>query len=173
MKLKFLMQYDLCPLNNLLFSVQISVSPNPFLQGVYFNQTLDFSTATIYVYAGGSSITDYSVGFSVWIDANSDALFVTANSPTGTPFAFTATVSSTRPDTVWQYNLSFESCKPAQANPDVFVDPIPVFSKPFLQVPSQSAKDAIRYGSGRNRPLRRLFEQGKLKGSVSGYIQWL
>ena len=84
--------------------IQVSLSPNPFLQGAFFNQTLDIATATVIVYAGGSSFADYAVGIRVWIDANADALYVDIESGDGTsPYSLTTTIESVRPSAPYSY----------------------------------------------------------------------
>ncbi len=82
--------------------VQVTLSPNPFASGKYFNQTLDLSTGTVLVYAGGSDLASYAVLVSVWADANSDTLYVDveARDPSAA-YKMVVDVTSTRPSTLW------------------------------------------------------------------------
>ena len=45
--------------------LQVALTPNPFLAGPYFNQTLDVSTASVLVHAGGTAFADHAVALRV------------------------------------------------------------------------------------------------------------
>ena len=106
--------------------LQVSLTPNPFLAGSYFNQSLDIASATLYVHAGGSSLDDCAVTLSVWCDAGSDTLYVSAAACNGmTPFSLNATLSSVRLPTPLNYSADYASCTPLHTEPDVLMDPLP------------------------------------------------
>ena len=94
--------------------VQITVTPNPFAAGAYFNQTLRLDTATVMIYMGGTGPADASALISVYADANSDALLVDISSPAGGAFSVTATVTSVRPSTPFTYRPAFGFCSDVQ-----------------------------------------------------------
>jgi hypothetical protein len=140
--------------------VQVALSPNPFdIGGRYFNQTIDLSTGTVLVYAGGSP-TNVAAVLSVWVDANSDTLFVDISSPSGTAYSLTATVASVRPSDVWTYVPPFW-CANVTSQPDVFVDPVPA-TMPLHAPAPQTAEEAFRHASGHLRPTRTLSASDRL-----------
>jgi hypothetical protein len=147
-----------------LAQVDVALSPSPFSAGPFFNQTLDLSTGTFMLYAGGTSMDDYAVLLTVWADANADVLYVDATSrvPTST-FSLIVTITSTRPAGVWSYLPPFATCAASvTSQPDVFVDPVPTtpaLARKAHRTP-QSAEDAIRHASGARHPLRQHFARG-------------
>lgn len=142
--------------------IQVALTPNPFLSGPFFNQTLDISTATVLIYAGGTSFADYAVSFRVWVDANADALFVDVSSGDGTtPYSLSASIESVRPSKPYTYSVPFASCTPVGSQPDVFVDPLP--GPATLPVPAPlRPDDRFRHASSAERPSRVLVETGAL-----------
>lgn len=116
--------------------VTFTMSPNPFATGSYFNQTLDLSTGTVYIYAGGTGMSSAAL-VTCWPDAHTDTLYVTITGPQ--PFSLTVQVDSVR----------------APSPRDVFVDPLPA-SQPLHRPSPQSPRDAMRHASGSQRPLRTL-----------------
>lgn len=140
--------------------IQVALTPNPFLSGPFFNQTLDISTATVLVYAGGSSLADHAVSFRVWVDANADGLYIDVASGDGTtPYALTASIESLRPSKPYTYSVPFASCTPVGSQPDVFVDPVPGPTR--LSAPAPLPQDArFRHASAVERPSRVLIETG-------------
>ena len=137
--------------------LQVALSPNPFTQGTFFNQSLDLGTATLTIYAGGTSLADYAVLLTAYVDANSDTLMLSAAArDAAARYSLTATVSSTRPATRWQYSEGFADCAPVFANPDVALDPLPACPLPLARLPPQAPSDAFRHATGAARPLRAL-----------------
>ena len=141
--------------------VQIAVTPNPFASGAYFNQSLRLDSATVQIYMGGTGPADASALISVYADANSDALLVDISSPAGGAFSVTATVTSLRPSTPFNYRPAFGWCSDVQSQPDVFVDPLPA-AAPLRAPRPQTPEEAIRHASGAARPTRTLAAAGRL-----------
>jgi hypothetical protein len=136
------------------FVVQVAITPNPWGNDVknttaFFNQTLDLASASVLVYAGGTSLDDYTLRMRLYVDANSDALLidVAARDASTGAFALTAHVSSVRAE--------------KGGNPDVFVDPLlsPMF---FSPAPPIDTRDTFGHPSGARRPSRTLAAAGKL-----------
>ena len=141
-----------------LAMLQVSLSPNPFTAGAYFNQTLDLSSGTLHLYLGGANLSTHAIHLSAWVDANSDTLRVTAAARDGAaPFSLRVQATSTRPATNWSYTPSF-SCGSSLALPDTYVDPLPP-SQP-LHPASPLGDAAFRHAGGEGRPLRALFRPG-------------
>lgn len=137
--------------------LQVSLSPNPFTQGTFFNQTLDVSTATITIHAGGTGLGDYAVLLTAYVDANSDTLMLTTASRDPTHlYSLSATLSSSRPPGVWQYKEGFADCAPVFSNPDVALDPLPTAPFHLARPPPQSTADKFRHATGAQRPQRTL-----------------
>ena len=136
--------------------LQIALSPNPFNSSnasSFFLQELDFDSATMNVFVGGTSKSDFRVKFSVWVDANQDQFFVQVVSGSTEMFTFDVSVSSVRPSDVWVYNVDFGPCHSVSSQPDVFVDPLPrggVFD------PAPHDHHPFHHATGHRRPLRRL-----------------
>lgn len=144
--------------------LQVALQPNPFAAGSFFNQTLDVASATVVVYAGGSSMADYAAELRVWVDANTDTLFVEAAARAGAlpaAFSLSAAVASVRPRGLWTRTLPFSLCHPVTSGPDVLVDPLPAPAE-LAAPPPQSARDAVRHATGRRRPTRTLAAAGRL-----------
>jgi hypothetical protein len=142
--------------------VDVLLTPNPFASSAnpaapFYNQTLYLSTATLYLYLGGSSAADYNALLTAWVDATTDTLFITAaaRDPASTTYSLSVTVTSTRPSTPWSYTVPFGVCAPAHAQPDVFVDPLPS-GLPLDEPAPLTPEWAIRHASSRARPLRAL-----------------
>ena len=144
-----------------LAAIQISLSPNPYAAGSYFNQTIDFATGTVSIMLGGTSMQTASALLSIWVDANSDALFVDVSSPSGQTFSLSATVKSVRPSVPTSYTPAFGFCSPVHTQPDVFVDPVP--SQIRLHAPrAQTPEEEVFHASGYMRPTRVLSQQNRL-----------
>lgn len=141
--------------------ITIALSPNPFDSGTFFEQTLNLSTASLVIFAGGKSPSTAVAQIRVWIDANADELLVDISSPTGAAFSLTASAVSTRPKDVWAYRPPFGICGDISSQPDVFVDPIPAAVR-LVATPAQSRDDAVRYASGSRLPTRALSAEGRL-----------
>eukprot|EP01079_Euglenida_sp_SAG-EU17-18_P002507 gene2507-3253_t len=124
--------------------VQVSLTPNPWSPGAHFRQRLDLAAGTVVVELGAAVI-------SVWVDANSDTLRVTAQGPT--PFAISARASSTRPSTPWAHAPG-SSCQLSTTNPDVYMDPLPAEALRLAPLPPNP--HPFRHASGGQRPLRSL-----------------
>jgi hypothetical protein len=152
--------------------VHVALSPNPYQSGAYFNQTLDLDSASVLIYAGGTSLADYAVSMRVWADANADGLYIDIASGDGlTTYALAATIESLRPSTNYSYSLGFSSCSPWNAQPDVFVDPLPSPGVALPALAPLSASDRFRHASGPSRPSRRLVEAGALApGDLVGFL---
>ena len=61
--------------DTLLYKVALltlSVSPNPYLSGPFFEQSLDLASATVFVKAGGKNASNAAATFAVWVDAHSN-----------------------------------------------------------------------------------------------------
>jgi len=141
--------------------IQISLTPNPYAAGSYFNQTVDFATGTVSIFLGGSSMQTATALLSIWVDANSDALFVDVSSPSGQTFSLSATVKSVRPSVPTSYTPAFGFCSPIQTQPDVFVDPLP--NQIHLHAPRpQTPQEEVFHASGYMRPSRVLSQEGRL-----------
>jgi alpha-L-fucosidase 2 len=113
--------------NYKLALLTLSMAPNPFSAGGYFNQTLDISTGTVYLSIGGSQSSP-AASFSVWVDALSNSVYVQAQSPS-TPVSFSAELTPVRPNGYAAYAAPWK-CTSTSSAPDVTVDPLPP-SAPF------------------------------------------
>jgi alpha-L-fucosidase 2 len=153
--------------------LQVSLSPSPFSQGSFFNQSLDLSTATLRLYAGGTSLSDYAVLFEAYVDANADQLLlsVASRDPSKT-YSLTATLSSTRPAARWQQQESFADCAPVFNNPDVALDPLPAAPIPLARPPPQSEAEKFRHATGATRPQRALARLPPLAAFQPGSLIW-
>ena len=104
----------------------VALEPNPFAQqappGGFFNQTLDFATATVRVHAGGASLATAAANISVWVDANSNTVYVEVSALA--PVALTATLTPVRPLGYPSYVADWR-CQATTSQPDVVVDPLP------------------------------------------------
>jgi hypothetical protein len=136
--------------------LEVTLSPNPFTAGSFFNQTLDLSTATFSLYAGGTSLSDYAVLFTAWVDANSDGVLISVASrdPAAT-FSLAARVSSTRPAAQWNYRPAFGFCADISSQPDMYVDPLPPAIHLSRAAPLRG-RAALRHAGGHRRPQRAL-----------------
>ena len=108
--------------------VQVLISPNPFAAGAYFNQTLTLATGAVTAYVGGTSYASYAAAVTVWVDANSDAVYVQASGGAAPGFAtigITVNTMSTRPNDTFTYDLPFSCAGKGTSSPDVYVDPLP------------------------------------------------
>lgn len=140
-----------------LARLEVLVDPNPFLSGTFFNNTLDLSSATVYLYAGGpGGNANAALQVALYVDANDDVLVASLASPSGTPFTLTASLISVRPPTVWSYSPPFAVCAAVSSQPDVFVDPLPAAAGVRVP-PPQSGAEAMRHASGAR--LRRMLER--------------
>lgn len=149
--------------------IQIALTPSPYLSGTYFNQTLDLATASVLVYAGGTSQAD-AVSFRVWVDANNDGLYVDINSAESVEYSLSVTIESVRPSTPWTYTPQFASCSPVGSQPDVLVNPLPPPSRLALPGPIY-AENRFRHASSAVRPSRLLLESGALApGAEVGFL---
>ena len=138
--------------------LQVALTPNPFSAGHYFNQTLDVSTASIIVHAGGTSYADRAITCRIWVDANADALYVDVAARDGvTPYSLTADVASLRPSEVFSYAVEFGPCANVTSQPNVFVDPIPV---PLPAATPAPRADEFSHASFSRLPRRRLVAAG-------------
>jgi len=136
--------------------LEVALSPNPFTSGPYFNQTADLSSATVLLYAGGTSMADYAVLLTAYVDANSDSVLITAASrDPAAAFSLTARLSSTRPAAPWSYRPAFGFCGDVASQPDVFVDPLPP-PRRLARAAPLAGRAALRHAGGHRRPLRAL-----------------
>jgi hypothetical protein len=110
----------------------ISLSPDPFfLGGDFFNQSLDISTGTFFLHAGGTASAP-AASFSVWVDAASNSVFIDAGSVA--PSTVTATLTPIRPAGYAPYAAPWK-CTKTSSTPDVAVaDPLPPFPSPATLV---------------------------------------
>lgn len=67
--------------------VTVALNPNPFKAGAYFNQTHDLASARVVIEAGGAGHDFAAIVISVWVDAFSNTVYVTAVSGPGDPTA--------------------------------------------------------------------------------------
>lgn len=104
-----------------LAMVRLALAPNPIQPGAYFNHTLDLSTASMLVQAGGTADAP-SVTFRVYADANNDVITIHASSGSGAEFIFTVDAVSVRPNSTWNYSIQ-HFCLPAASQPDVILQP--------------------------------------------------
>jgi hypothetical protein len=133
--------------------LQLTLSPNPFSSGHYFNQTLDVTSASIIVHAGGTSFADHAVTFRVWIDANADALYVDVAARDGvTSYSLATTVESLRPRDPFSYAVQFGPCSNVSSQPNVFVDPLP----PSIPAAISKHHSAYSHASAVRLPRRHL-----------------
>lgn len=137
-----------------LARIEVSLSPNPFSAGAFFNQTLDIESGTFHLWLGGSSAATALAHLRVWVDANADSLYVDVSTPAGSPVSLTARVLSVRPSAPWTYTPPF-FCSSVNSTPDVLVDPLPP-ARAYAAAPPQSAADAVRHATGARRPARTL-----------------
>ena len=78
--------------------LEISLTPNPFHSGAYFNQTLHFESATVSILAGGTSFADHEMAFEVRVDATSNVMWISAKGRSAKKtYYLTAQLSSVRP----------------------------------------------------------------------------
>ena len=149
--------------------IQIALSPNPFVASgagtaPFFNQTIDLSTGSVLIFAGGPSAARANALIRVWVDARtgSDVLYVDVSSPAGRTFSLSARVSSSRPaGRQWVHADQFGTCGNVTSEPDVFVDPLPA-PRALRAASPQRPGAEFRHASGRLRPLRTLAAAGRL-----------
>ena len=92
-----------------LGQVSLAVQPNPWAHGAgssFFRQTLDFSTGTVTVLAGGTSEADHKVRFEAWVDIATNVAHLTATAGPGSPssataLTATATITTLHPSVPW------------------------------------------------------------------------
>jgi hypothetical protein len=104
----------------------VAVSPNPYLTGQYFNQTLDLTAARVVIEAGGTSHDTASVLLSVWVDAHSNTVYATAVAGPGgpgTPFSLIVDLTPVRPEGYARYVPDWH-CTAGSSAPDVVVAPV-------------------------------------------------
>ena len=80
--------------------LQVALSPNPFEDGDYFNQTLQLATASVVILAGGTSLADHRVRLEIWADANHNVLRLAAAAAaagSGTKYSLRADLTPIRP----------------------------------------------------------------------------
>jgi len=153
--------------------LQVALSPNPFAQGSYFNQSLDLGSASLAIYAGGTGLADYAVLLTAYVDASSDALLLSAAArDPAQRYTLTATLSSTRPPTRWQTKEGFADCAPVHSNPDVALDPLPAAPLPLARPPPQSPAEAVRHATGAQRPQRALPRLPAAAAFQPGSLVW-
>jgi hypothetical protein len=156
--------------------LQVTVSPNLFALGLYFNQTLDMSLGCMLLHAGGSDFASMALTLRCCVHAHSDQITVTTTSRSPSfLFNISAEVSSTRPPGVWQYKDAFAACDAVgrctlihrlsfspeplsfpdyftRSQPDVAVDPLPPPSAPCppppLPLPQISSRDCAQSPPG-------------------------
>lgn len=103
--------------------LQIMLTPNPFQSSTYFNQTLDFYSASVIIQAGGTKSTP-AVVITAYIDANNDVLTVDITSPSNTNYNVDIYLTSTLPPTLTSYAVPFY-CNVFPTLPDTIVSTIP------------------------------------------------
>ena len=110
-----------------LARVSVAVQPNPFSGAAsYFNQTSALADGSITILGGGTSLSDYVVSLTLWVDANSDSIFVTAAARDGvTAFDLAVIVESVRPKQRFIYGPLDFQCQESSSGPDVFVNALP------------------------------------------------
>jgi hypothetical protein len=127
--------------------LEVEVTPNPWTNGTsHFNQTLDLATATVYVTLGATCIA-------VWVDANTDALRVTAHAPT--PFSLVVRATSTRPTHPWAHSAR-STVSGSTTNPDLYLDPLPLSAAGVSLERAGPNPYPFKHASGHKRPLRTL-----------------
>lgn len=107
-----------------LAKFSVSILPNPFVNSnAYYNQTHHLEDASISLLGGGTSYNDYLVGFKLFVDANSDAIFITFTAGPGNPsatYSFNLTMESVRPSVYFTYQNDFE-CNMSSSEPDTIL----------------------------------------------------
>ena len=103
--------------------LRVGLSPNPFLAAngsvAFFNQTLDLATATVTIFAGGSSTEDYAARVSARVDANANVFLLDAATGDATkPLSLSATLASVRGPAREEYPISW-ACFKGSSDPDV------------------------------------------------------
>ena len=100
----------------------LSLSPNPFAAGSFFNQTLDIATATLALALGGTRASP-AASLEVWVDAHSNTVYATASS--SAPSTFAVDLLPIRP-AGYPPHVSPWHCTPCSSAPDVVAgDPLP------------------------------------------------
>jgi hypothetical protein len=90
-----------------LGQVSLAVQPNPWAGAgsSFFRQTLDFSTGTVTVLAGGTGEADHKLKFEAWVDIAANVAHLTATAGPGSsgaaPLTATATISTLHPSVPW------------------------------------------------------------------------
>lgn len=112
-----------------LGTVLVTFSPNPFSLSSYFNQSFHLETSSIIVQAGGSSAETALISLRLFVDANSDTIYIDMNAQQ--PVITTVTLQSTRPTSPFSFTFYCDYCAgtgfPGLYGPDVIVDPLPSF----------------------------------------------
>lgn len=137
-----------------LARISVAVSPNPFLSGTYYNQTISLSDGSITVLGGGTTYDDYLISLKLWVDANSDAVFVESSSRDGsTNFSLLTTINSVRPTSRFTYGPLDFQCQSSSSGPDIFAtlpSPAPVGSIAIYHVNDVSSGDTSLFNSSMN-----------------------
>jgi hypothetical protein len=112
--------------------VSIAVQPNPFsAASSYFNQTSALADGSITVLGGGTSFSDYVVSLTLWVDANSDSIFVSVVARDGvTAFNVAVNVESVRAKQRFTYGPLDFQCQASSSGPDVFENALPTPAPP-------------------------------------------
>jgi hypothetical protein len=116
--------------------IQLTFSPSPFLQSSYFNQTHCLETSSIEIYAGGYTYQTHQLKIRIFVDVNSNSIFVDAQSRLPEDlFEMTVKLESLRPDAPfheWTYPVYVcpkESAFPNLIGPDVIIEEVPPYFK--------------------------------------------
>jgi hypothetical protein len=104
-----------------LARVSVALSPNPFAPGAYYNQTSHLADGSVTVIGGGTGMGDFAASLSLYVDANSDTVIVSAAARDGSPLSLSVNVSSLRPSTRFSYGPLDFQCNPSSSGPDVIV----------------------------------------------------
>ena len=108
--------------------ITLALSPNPFLAGPFFNQSLAIDTATLHLTVGGPNASHAAAALSVWVDAASNTVWVRADSLSPAqqpaPLSFAAMLTPVRPRGYAPYRAPWH-CTPGSSAPDVLTDPLP------------------------------------------------
>ena len=89
-----------------LCQVSLAVTPNPWsASSAFFRQTLDFSSGTVTVLAGGTGEEDFKVKFEAWIDIAFNVAHLSAVAgpgASGQAFTAVATIETLHPSVKWE-----------------------------------------------------------------------
>ena len=144
--------------------VTVALSPNPFAAGAFWNQTHALADGSVTLLGGGASLADHAAALSLYVDANSDSVVVSAAS--AAPLSLNVTVESVRPAQRFSYAAPNGSmkCNGTSSGPDVFA------ADGALPAPAPSGSLAMWHANDLAAGDSRFFEEAMALQGLSALL---